>query len=61
MCAYNLIAEKKALPMIVVMPSGWTPSGGQVMTADATKDPFKASRPSTSVCTTSARSATSPS
>ena len=36
----NLIAEKKALPMIVVMPSGWTPSGGQVMTADATKDPF---------------------
>ena len=38
----NLIAEKKALPMIVVMPSGWTPSGGQVMTADATKDPFNA-------------------
>jgi enterochelin esterase-like enzyme len=36
----NLIAEKKAVPMIVVMPSGWTPSGGQVMTADATKDPF---------------------
>ncbi len=36
----NLIAEKKALPMIVVMPSGWTPSGGQVMTSDATKDPF---------------------
>jgi len=36
----NLIAEKKSLPMIVVMPSGWTPSGGQVMTADATKDPF---------------------
>lgn len=36
----NLLAEKKALPMIVVMPSGWTPSGGQVMTADATKDPF---------------------
>jgi enterochelin esterase-like enzyme len=26
--------------MIVVMPSGWTPSGGQVMTADATKDPL---------------------
>ena len=26
--------------MIVVMPSGWTPSGGQVMTSDATKDPF---------------------
>ena len=36
----NLLAEKKAMPMIVVMPSGWTPSGGQVMTADATKDPF---------------------
>jgi hypothetical protein len=26
--------------MIVVMPSGWTPSGWQIMTADATKDPF---------------------
>jgi enterochelin esterase-like enzyme len=38
----NLIAEKRALPMIVVMPSGWTPSGGQVMTSDATKDPFNA-------------------
>ncbi len=36
----NLIAELKAKPMIIVMPSGWTPSGGQVMTADATKDPF---------------------
>lgn len=36
----NLIAEERALPMIVVMPSGWTPSGGQVMTSDATKDPF---------------------
>ena len=36
----NLIAEKKALPMMIVMPSGWTPSGGQVMTSDATKDPF---------------------
>ena len=36
----NLLGEKKAVPMIVVMPSGWTPSGGQVMTADATKDPF---------------------
>ncbi|MEO8076257.1 MAG: alpha/beta hydrolase-fold protein [Acidobacteriota bacterium] len=36
----NLLAENKAKPMIVVMPSGWTPSGGQVMTADATKDPF---------------------
>jgi enterochelin esterase-like enzyme len=38
----NLLAEKKAVPMIVVMPSGWTPSGGQVMTSDATKDPFNA-------------------
>jgi enterochelin esterase-like enzyme len=36
----NLIAEQKAKPMIVVMPSGWTPSGGQVMTSDATRDPF---------------------
>ena len=36
----NLIAEKKSLPMIVVMPSGWTPAGGQVMTSDAAKDPF---------------------
>ena len=36
----NLIAEGKALPMIIVMPSGWTPLGGQVMTSDATKDPF---------------------
>jgi enterochelin esterase-like enzyme len=36
----NLLAEQKARPMIVVMPSGWTPSGGQVMTSDATKDPF---------------------
>ena len=26
--------------MIIVMPAGWTPSGPQVMTADATKDPF---------------------
>lgn len=36
----NLIAEGRALPMIIVMPSGWTPQGGQVMTSDATKDPF---------------------
>ncbi len=36
----NLIAEGRAVPMIIVMPSGWTPSGGQVMTSDATKDPF---------------------
>jgi enterochelin esterase-like enzyme len=36
----NLIADGKAVPMILVMPSGWTPLGGQVMTSDATKDPF---------------------
>ena len=36
----NLISEGKAQPMIIVMPAGWTPSGPQVMTADATKDPF---------------------
>jgi enterochelin esterase-like enzyme len=36
----NLLAEHKAKPMIIVMPSGWTPLGGQVMTSDATKDPF---------------------
>ena len=36
----NLIADGKAVPMIIVMPSGWTPKGGQVMTSDATKDPF---------------------
>ncbi|HKD08912.1 MAG TPA: alpha/beta hydrolase-fold protein [Bryobacteraceae bacterium] len=38
----NLVTEKKAKPMIIVMPSGWTPSGGQVMTSDANKDPFNA-------------------
>jgi enterochelin esterase family protein len=38
----NLIAEKRAVSMIVVMPSGWTPSGPQVMTSDAKKDPFDA-------------------
>lgn len=26
--------------MIIVMPSGWTLSGGQVMTSDATRNPF---------------------
>ncbi len=36
----NLLAAGKAQPMIIVMPAGWTPSGPQVMTADATKDPF---------------------
>jgi enterochelin esterase family protein len=35
----NLLAEKKAVPMIVVMPSGWTPSGGQVMTAEPRRIP----------------------
>ncbi len=38
----NLIAAKKALPMIIVMPNGWTPKGGQPMTSDADKDPFTA-------------------
>ena len=36
----NLIAAQQAVPTIVVMPSGWTPKGGQVMTSDAAKDPF---------------------
>jgi enterochelin esterase-like enzyme len=36
----NLIAAGKAQPMIIAMPAGWTPSGPQVMTADATRDPF---------------------
>ncbi len=36
----NLIAAGKAQPMMIVMPAGWTPYGPQVMTADATKDPF---------------------
>ena len=36
----TLIAEGKAVPMLIVMPSGWTPLGGQVMTAEATRDPF---------------------
>jgi enterochelin esterase family protein len=44
----NLIAEGRAKPMIVVMPSGWTPTGpngaraSQVFTSDASKDPFSA-------------------
>ena len=37
----NLIAEGKMQPMVLVMPAGWTPAGPQVMTADATKDPFE--------------------
>lgn len=36
----NLIAEGKAKPMIVVMPMGQTPSAGQVMTSDPSKEPF---------------------
>ncbi|WP_263381243.1 alpha/beta hydrolase [Granulicella arctica] len=36
----NLIASGKVQPMIIVMPAGWTPFGPQVMTGDATKDPF---------------------
>ena len=36
----NLIAEGKAVPMLIVMPSGWTPLGGQVMPSDASQDPF---------------------
>jgi len=36
----NLIAEGKARPMILVMPAGWTPQAGQVMTSDPSKEPF---------------------
>ena len=36
----NLIAAGKAKPMIVVMPAGYTPDAGQVMTSDPTKEPF---------------------
>ncbi|MEG3151069.1 alpha/beta hydrolase-fold protein [Sphingomonas sp. ZT3P38] len=36
----NLIAEGRAKPMIVVMPGGYTPDAGQVMTSDPGKDPF---------------------
>jgi enterochelin esterase family protein len=36
----NLIAEGRATPMIVVMPMGQTPQGGQVMTADPTREPI---------------------
>ena len=38
----NLIAEKKALPFIVVMFDGWTPKGPQPMTVDAATDPVNA-------------------
>jgi enterochelin esterase-like enzyme len=38
----NLIAEKKAVPFILVMMSGWTPRGPQSETIDASRDPFNA-------------------
>ena len=38
----NLIAEKKAVPFIIVMMSGWTPRGPQAETIDAANDPFNA-------------------
>lgn len=36
----NLLAEGKIKPMIVVMPAGYTPHAGQVMTSDPDKEPF---------------------
>lgn len=36
----NLYADNEALPMIVVMLSGWTPGRNQVYALDARKDPF---------------------
>jgi enterochelin esterase family protein len=38
----NLIAERKAVPFIVVMMSGWTPNGPQSEAIDAARDPFNA-------------------
>ena len=38
----NLLAEKKAVPFIIVMISGWTPRGPQSETIDAAKDPLNA-------------------
>jgi enterochelin esterase-like enzyme len=38
----NLIAAGKARPMIVVMPAGHTPKGGNPMSADPAQDPFTA-------------------
>jgi len=38
----NLIADGKARPMIVVMPAGHTPKGGNSMSADPAQDPFTA-------------------
>lgn len=36
----NLIAEGKAKPMIVVMPMGQSPTAGQVMTSDPSREPI---------------------
>ena len=36
----NLIAEGKAKSFIVVMPAGYSPTAGQVMTSDPSKEPF---------------------
>lgn len=36
----NLIADGRAKPMIIVMPAGYSPSAGQVMTSDPAKEPF---------------------
>lgn len=36
----NLIAAGRAKPMIVVMPGGYTPDAGQVMTSDPSREPF---------------------
>ena len=38
----TLIAAGKARPMIVVMPAGHTPKGGNPMSADPAQDPFTA-------------------
>lgn len=38
----NLLAERKAVPFIVVMISGWTPRGPQSETIDAANDPLNA-------------------
>lgn len=36
----NLYAEGRAKPMIIVMPAGYTPNAGQVLTSDPAKEPF---------------------
>lgn len=38
----NLLAAGRIRPMIVVMPAGHTPRGGNAMSADASQDPFTA-------------------